>query len=236
MANTKSTDTALWPTLAGQINAEHEACCRAAFSALEHARTAGELLIQAKEEAGHGAWLPWLTKNCPSISERSAQGYMRVARRWPELESKAQRIADLPLRGALALLAEPTAEAETPVQEDNPWRRWIAWRDRLEQIRDQKLYRESYDSFEAFLMAFWNIPADKADRVATVSAKLDDLGVRWRADVLAQIWDLAPGIDLTPVGITEGSIPKDLPLANYKKILSLFVVLDPGVKDAKRPR
>ena len=45
------------------------------------------------------------------ISERTAQAYMRVARDWPTLEAKAQRVADLPLRDALALLAE-SGEAE----------------------------------------------------------------------------------------------------------------------------
>jgi hypothetical protein len=92
--------------LARRINKAHAAATQAAHRALEHARRAGELLIQAKAHVPHGEWLPWLETNCPDVAERTAQAYMRVARRWPELEAKAQRVADLPMRQALALLAD----------------------------------------------------------------------------------------------------------------------------------
>jgi hypothetical protein len=94
-------------TLAQQINAEHEAVCRAAYSALEHAKRGGELLCDVKASLPHGRWLPWLAEHCPTIPERTAQAYMRIARYWPTLEAKTQRVADLPIRQALALLAEP---------------------------------------------------------------------------------------------------------------------------------
>jgi hypothetical protein len=92
--------------LAKRINAAHAATTQAAHRALEHARQAGDLLIEAKAVVPHGEWLPWLETNCPDVTERTAQAYMRVARRWPELEAKAQRVADLPIRQALALLAD----------------------------------------------------------------------------------------------------------------------------------
>ena len=107
--------------LAREITQAHEEACHAAQSALEHARRAGELLIQAKKGIAHGAWQPWLAAQCPTIRERTAQAYMRVARRWPELEAKTQRVADLPLRGALALLAEPgDAEHAADTEEEVP--------------------------------------------------------------------------------------------------------------------
>lgn len=105
-------------SLAREINIEHEAALFHVRSGFIHARLAGELLLKAKASVPHGAWLPWLAEHCPTISDRSAQGYMQVAKRWPELEAKAQRVADLNLRDALALLAEPKRlAAETERQE-----------------------------------------------------------------------------------------------------------------------
>lgn len=108
--------TELMPTLATEIMQAHEAACRAAQSALEHARRAGELLIQAKAAVPHGAWLPWLAEHCPTLPERTARAYMRVARHWPALEAAVgdrQRVADLPLREALKLLAPPRESFNT---------------------------------------------------------------------------------------------------------------------------
>lgn len=97
------------PTLAIEINGEIEAAERDARSAVEHARRAGKLLLEAKGRVAHGEWLPWLRAHCRA-AERTAQAYMRLARRLAELpEGEAQRVADLPLRGALALFAEPRA-------------------------------------------------------------------------------------------------------------------------------
>ena len=74
---------------------------------VEHAIRAGELLIEAKAQLKHGEWLPWLENNC-TMSERTAQLYMRLAQRRPELEaSNPQGIADLTLEGASGLLAKP---------------------------------------------------------------------------------------------------------------------------------
>lgn len=101
------------PAIADEINAEHERAYGKAREALEHARRAGELLLQAKAGMQHGEWLPWLTAHC-SFSERTAQGYMRLARDWDKLQSKSATVADLGLRDALDLLAAPqSAEPES---------------------------------------------------------------------------------------------------------------------------
>ena len=102
-------------SLETQINDAHTDACRAAQSAIMHARRAGDLLITAKAGLAHGLWLPWLAERCPTIAERTAQAYMRVARGWPTLEAKAQRVAALPLRDALALLSE---SADSHVEDD----------------------------------------------------------------------------------------------------------------------
>jgi len=125
-------------SLAGEIQVAHEAACRAAESALAHARRAGELLIEAKAAQPHGAWLPWLSKHCSTISDRTARRYMQVATRWPELEAVVgdrTRVSDLPIRQAVALLlAEPseiTQAANTIYAERRETRRQA----RVEQIR-----------------------------------------------------------------------------------------------------
>jgi len=46
--------------LAARINAAHDQAAGALRSGLEHARRAGELLIEAKARVPHGQWLPWL--------------------------------------------------------------------------------------------------------------------------------------------------------------------------------
>ena len=83
---------------------------------MEHARDAGEALSAAKAQLDHGQWLPWLEENCPTVSSRVAQMYMRIARSWQELQAAAntKRVSHLPLREALALLADPTDDQALP--------------------------------------------------------------------------------------------------------------------------
>jgi hypothetical protein len=91
-------------SIAVAINSAHEAAFGSYREALEHARRAGDLLVDAKATVGHGAWLPWVEKNL-RFSARTATGYMQIAARWSELESAT--VADLTLRGALKLLSAP---------------------------------------------------------------------------------------------------------------------------------
>src|SRR5262245_30830655 len=97
------------PDLAFRIRAEHEAAADGYKRGAEHAMNCGDLLIEAKAKVPHGQWLPWLSEHC-SISERTAQLYMRLARARPQIEAKAQRVADLSLRAATAELAPNEGE------------------------------------------------------------------------------------------------------------------------------
>ena len=90
--------------LAARIKAEHEAVSVALKDSVRHAIAAGEMLIEAKEQLKHGQWLPWLNEHC-TISERTAQLYMRTARNREAIEANAQSVADLTLNEAAALLA-----------------------------------------------------------------------------------------------------------------------------------
>ncbi len=95
--------------LARRINDEHHQCAEAARSTLDHALNAGGLLTQAKGQIAHGQWGDWLRDHC-TVSERTAQLYMKLAREWPVwLEAhKTATIADLSMTQAVALLAAPS--------------------------------------------------------------------------------------------------------------------------------
>jgi hypothetical protein len=92
--------------LAARIRHEHEATSAALKSSVAHAMAAGDLLLEAKTQVPHGQWLPWLKEHC-LISERTAQLYMRVATNRTQIEAKTQHVADLTVRGAVALLTAP---------------------------------------------------------------------------------------------------------------------------------
>lgn len=102
--------------LATQIRLEHGRAMDLAKDALQHALEAGRLLIKVKTEVGHGNWLPWLGANCPEISTRQAQRYVRLAEKAPLL-GDATRVSHLSIRGALALLSEPKPEPESQLRE-----------------------------------------------------------------------------------------------------------------------
>lgn len=99
--------------LAATANAAHSVIEELAGTALEKAHEAGDALRQAKSLIPHGGWSSWLCQNFRG-SARTAQLYMRIADRWPELEAKAQRVAGLPLRQAVALLESPRQTRREP--------------------------------------------------------------------------------------------------------------------------
>lgn len=107
-------------TLARRINDAHADFESAARSAVDLAIDCGNALIEAKAAVRHGDWLPWLASNCPTLPQRTAQAYMRLARGAPTLKSAT--VADLGVRQALKLLAEPKEEPEAvqPEPTDDP--------------------------------------------------------------------------------------------------------------------
>jgi hypothetical protein len=129
--------------LAVQINDEHRQAEAALNTGLQHARHAGELLLQAKKLCQHGEWLPWLKQNFEG-SARTARAYMLVSQRWPQIEAKWQRVANLSLRQAVRLTvpgASTSPSASMPVEADyaNFWDYYLAymkaWWDDLQRRR-----------------------------------------------------------------------------------------------------
>jgi hypothetical protein len=99
------------PVLASSINEHLVAAEAATRRGLEHAIAAGLLLIEAKELVEHGEWLPWLQANCPHISPRQAQTYMRLARHRDRLDAvKNAATAHLTIAAAEALVGRPRPE------------------------------------------------------------------------------------------------------------------------------
>jgi len=92
--------------LAVKIRQENEQSILSARTSLIHAKRAGELLQKARKEVAHGKWTTWVEANC-GMSTRTAQVYMQLAKRWSELDAKAQRMTDLTINAARELLAKP---------------------------------------------------------------------------------------------------------------------------------
>ena len=101
--------------LAQRIKTEHQEIIGAKRNIVERAMKAGDLLIQAKANAGHGNWLNWLKANCVGISERTANVYMKLAdgRATIEEKLKSAATADLTINEALRSLVEEAPEAKT---------------------------------------------------------------------------------------------------------------------------
>jgi hypothetical protein len=109
------------PVLAGEIEAEHLACSKAAADAVHHAIEAGRGLLEAKELVPRGEWETWLRANVPTITVRTCQRYMRVAR----MVGESDTVSFSSMR---ALLAPDRPKASPWWEELAPERRVEHWR------------------------------------------------------------------------------------------------------------
>jgi hypothetical protein len=83
--------------LAEQINARHAQVEASLRAGLDHARAAGELLLEAKARCEHGQWLSWLQVNV-SVHPRTAQRYLLIA----DCRRCQRFVAFVPQRGSAA--------------------------------------------------------------------------------------------------------------------------------------
>src|SRR5262245_12268078 len=90
---------------AHRANSEHALAMRSLLGAIEHAREAGQALIDAKLIVGHRRWLPWLKANFNG-SPRTAQNYMRVGKHWEEIAEKRNSASHLSMRAALTCIRD----------------------------------------------------------------------------------------------------------------------------------
>lgn len=91
--------------LARKINAGHKKVLESYRASVKHAREVGLLLVDARELVEHGEWQPWVKRNC-RFSYETATNYIKVAKRWKEVERNLQRIPDLTYSGAIKLLVK----------------------------------------------------------------------------------------------------------------------------------
>jgi hypothetical protein len=75
-----------------EINRLHRLVTEATQTSLQYSIEIGTMLIEVKKEVKHGEWEPWLCKNCPDISDRTARMYMRFAK--PENAKKLEAAAE----------------------------------------------------------------------------------------------------------------------------------------------
>jgi hypothetical protein len=156
--------------LAERINDEHRRCVEAACSTLEHARKAGELLLEAKAQLPHGGWLPWLREHF-TFSDRVARNYMRVAREWDRIaEANRNHGSDLTYRQGLRLLSAPDNDGPFgPEQQAQPGRRSIL---------------DSPQEWREFCAERW------WDLFAMFAVLLDARG--WEPQAIAKFWGRQP--------------------------------------------
>lgn len=95
---------------------------------VKHALLAGKLLSEVKRMVGHGNWLEWFHAQQFSFGETTAQRYMRLFRRWPEIQSRIEEAGNpstltaLTFNDALDILATPDP-AESHTKPRKPIRR-----------------------------------------------------------------------------------------------------------------
>ena len=104
------------PDLAERIRVAHLGCVRSMGEALGYYRQAGEMLLEAKRQLGHGQFQNWVEANC-GFSYRTAANCMRVSLNWPEVErvmaANLQRDAPLTLAGLMKALVSPKSSRST---------------------------------------------------------------------------------------------------------------------------
>ena len=110
-------------TLAEEANREHSQAQRAERQAVKHAVAAGKLLLDAKEEAGHGNFIKWIIENFEG-SERVARKYMSFAKAADQKQIEPDEVSTLAeferlLREQDAEEAHGKYEPEEPDEEYN---------------------------------------------------------------------------------------------------------------------
>jgi hypothetical protein len=105
--------------LAARIRAEDETIRRVEKDNVQRKMAIGDMLNEAKEQLGHGEWMPWLKDT--GLSQRTANKYMRLAKNRKVIEARGD-ITELTLNAATRLLAPPQDEEEK--QEDVQSEAW----------------------------------------------------------------------------------------------------------------
>jgi hypothetical protein len=184
------------------INHEHIEAIQAARQSLLHAIRAGDLLLQAKDQVGHGAWLDWVKDNC-KFSDRTARAYMRLAENKNLLPTNWQTSANLSIDGALQLITKPNPittleefknldfeELEAKIEKDS--HAFVKVGQAFKAIRDTQLYDSEFKSFGEYCEKKWGMNLRQVNEYINMSEIFTYLDY---AILKEQIDQLGPDLD-----------------------------------------
>lgn len=93
------------------INEEYSTVLVTDRANLPRAKAIGEKLEVLRGRVKHGEWQTKLREWCPKISYETATRYIKLCKKWPDIEKaagvKSVRTTDLTIDHALKLLANP---------------------------------------------------------------------------------------------------------------------------------
>jgi len=171
--------------LAETVTAEHRQAEEKWRGWINHARAAGEALIEAKRRLGHRTkWSEWRKRHftidgVTTLSKETSCNYMRIAREWedPRLrEARANGIKLDSINKVLSILRgdslkkepapEKEQEAESRVPDEGSVRQWL----REQFAADlRSLTKEELQVFEVMYAEFWErLYADLRDDVCVM--------------------------------------------------------------------
>lgn len=196
--------------IAGAINAAHAGVEAAKKEGARYAIEPGRLLIQARDTVQHGRWDAWLKANC-TMSPRTAQLYMKVARHVGSDPAKAQRVADMSLRELAREVVQPRArpvDAQTRSQTNEILKSWgeaspSARRRFAKWLYDDGQITERF--YDALMSAADLTKAQATENVAAMMLQhlpADDLDRVIRATREAGATDLAKAIKTAITGLS----------------------------------
>lgn len=195
--------------------------------------TIGRCLIEAKEMLPHGEWLPWLNEKV-AYSERTAQNFMAVARRY----SNPQTLADLGMAKALALLALPDSERDEFVQDYNVID--MSARQLKEAIRERDEARKAAEEAKADASAAEQARAKMEADMAVVNASLAAAREeKQKADQeAARLENELAALKARPVEVAVETVvdPEAIEKAKAEAVAEIQTKLDKALKDKAKAK
>ena len=163
---------------ANQINREHELTDQHALAAVDHARRAGDLLVEAKARVPRGDWIKWLEQNV-TVTPRTVQNYMKLSIALPKLyPEEAKRVSHLPLRKALATISiNSNALADIDPNERSEVIEKLEGGQRVPQVLGELRRKKQLESLPRPVWLAVNVDGDQEISII----KLD--GCRWHISV-----------------------------------------------------
>jgi len=227
-------DTFKLDALVININHEHTEAIQAARQSLIHAVRAGDLLLQAKAQVDHDAWLEWIKVNC-KFSDRTARAYMRLAENQNLLPANWQTSADLSIDGALDLITEPKPiiklseleklqleEIETKFKKG--LHSFIEVGQTFKSIRGRELYKPEFMTFGEYCEKKWVMSLGRVDEFINISDIFISLNNPTGRAAIQALKDIeSTGCKMTAVGMT---FPDNLTYEQWLEVGSNLNLLD----------